>query len=249
MPRTIIPSFLRSRPARTGEYPRRNTIDQGKAASVKRPEMGRDLEKLVRRYPDLGLTVPAIQRAYQLLKSVFSQQGKLLVCGNGGSAADSDHIVGELMKGFLHNRPLPDSAREQLVSQFPDNGDYLADRLQGALPAISLSSQTSLLTAYANDVDPEMIFAQQVFGYGRPGDAVLGISTSGRSRNVLFALQLGKALGLHTLGLTGRGSPGLGGLCEVTICVPADTTSDVQERHMAIYHTLCAMLEQAFFPA
>ncbi len=247
MRRAILPGFLRSKPVRTSEYVRKPAVEKGKAPPAK-PEMGRHLEKLVKRYPDLGLSVPAIQRTYQTLKSVFSQQGKLLICGNGGSAADSEHIVGELMKGFLSARPLPDAARERLETLFPENGAYLADRLQGALPAMSLASQTSFLTAYANDVDPEMVFAQQVYGYGRPGDAVLGISTSGNSKNVLYALQVGKALGLHTLGLTGRGANGLGRFCEATICVPADLSADIQERHMAIYHTLCAMLEQVFFP-
>jgi D-sedoheptulose 7-phosphate isomerase len=211
-------------------------------------QRGQFLERLIKRYPDLSGTVPALQRAYLLLCESFKQGGKLLICGNGGSAADCEHIVGELMKGFLCRRPVSPELSARFRELFPDDADFLAGHLQGALPAISLASQTALLTAFANDVSADMVFAQQVLGYGRPGDALLGISTSGGSANVIHALQVAKALGLRTIGLTGRGSPQMADLTDVQICVPAAGTADIQERHMALYHTLAGMLEQAFFP-
>jgi D-sedoheptulose 7-phosphate isomerase len=205
------------------------------------------LLNLFRKYPDLEVCSADIQHGYDLLRRSFAAGGKLLVCGNGGSAADSEHIVGELMKGYLLPRRIPESLRQQLEETCPEQGSYLADHLQGALPAISLVSQTGLISAFSNDVAADMAFAQQVYGYGRPGDTLLGISTSGSSPNVLRAFQVAHALGLHTLGLTGQSGGELRSLCNVTICVPWQQTADIQERHMAVYHTLCAMLEQAFF--
>jgi D-sedoheptulose 7-phosphate isomerase len=178
---------------------------------------------------------------------VFAGDGALLVCGNGGSAADSEHIVGELMKGFALPRPVPDDVRGRLSDADPVGGDGLADRLQGALRAISLVSQTSLATAIANDGDADMVFAQQVYGYGRPGDALLAISTSGSSRNVVNALRVARAQGLCTVGLTGRSGGAMQALCDVAICVPYDDTPTIQERHLAIYHALCLALELRFF--
>jgi len=205
------------------------------------------LRTLADRYPELSICLPDVQRTFDILHTVYQNGGKLLLCGNGGSAADCDHIVGELMKAFQLPRPIPDAVRTRLIAAFPANGDQLAARLQGALPAISLVSQSALMTAYANDVDAELIFAQQVYGYGAPGDALLGLSTSGNSVNVVRALQVGRALGLHTIGLTGRSGGQLPTLCDVTIRVPADTIADIQERHLPIYHALCTMLEEAFF--
>ncbi len=205
------------------------------------------IEKLVRTYPELTECMPSIRLAFDALTLTFRAGGKLLVCGNGGSAADSEHIVGELMKGFNLRRPIPESTRERLVRAFPDEGEYLADHLQAALPALSLVSQTSLLSAYANDVAPDMGFAQQVLGYGREGDALIGISTSGLSANVLNAVRVARALGIRTIGLTGQGGGAIKDLCDVAIVVPCDSTADVQERHLGIYHALCAMLEEEFF--
>ena len=205
------------------------------------------IETLIEKYPDLEAGMPAVIDAFDLLRDAYQQKGKLLVCGNGGSAADSEHIVGELMKGFMLRRPVSETTRKALIEAFPANGMYLADHLQGALPAISLVSQTSLISAFANDVAADMVFAQQVFGYGNPGDVVLGISTSGNSANVIHALQIGDALGLHTIGLTGGDGGRMLELCEVTICVPWTLVHDIQERHLAIYHALCLMLEEAFF--
>jgi D-sedoheptulose 7-phosphate isomerase len=188
-----------------------------------------------------------VGRAFELLKSCYEQGGKLMICGSGGSAADSEHIVGELMKGFKLKRSLPEAARVKLTEAFPQEGAHLADQLQGALPALSLVSQTALITAVANDVDADLIYAQQVYGYGRPGDALLGISTSGNSANILHALRVARTLGLHTVGLTGRGGGEMKALCDVTICVPEDETLQIQERHLPVYHALCELLEQAFF--
>ncbi len=204
-------------------------------------------DDLVQRYPELAECLPDVRQATDALIHSFQQGGKILVCGNGGSAADSEHIVGELMKGYWLARPVPAELRRRLVEAWPDQGQALADHLQGALPAISLVSQTALMTAFNNDVDPTMVFAQQVYGYGRPGDVLLGLSTSGGSRNVINALRVGRALGLVTLGLSGRAGGEMRSVCDVVIRVPYDRTPEVQERHMAIYHAICGRLEEFFF--
>ena len=205
------------------------------------------LERLTQKYPDLASCLPDIQRAFDLLATCYRQGGKVLICGNGGSASDSEHLVGELMKGYLQPRPVPSSLRADLAAHFPAEGEYLADHLQGALPTISLVSQMALITAYANDVAADMIFAQQVYGYGKPGDVLLGISTSGRSVNVLHALRVARVRGLGTLGITGGSGGEMPDLCDVAIRVPQAHTAEIQERHLAIYHALCGMLEAEFF--
>ncbi len=206
-----------------------------------------EFNRLVQKYPELEACRGDLERAYQVLKACFAGGGKLLVCGNGGSAADSEHIVGELMKGFLKRRPVPDELRQRLVAAYPEDGNSLADHLQGALPAISLVNQVALNTAFANDVAAEMVFAQQVYGYGRPGDILLVISTSGNASNVLRAAQVARVLGLITLGLSGADGGKLRASCDVTICVPWTATADIQERHLPVIHALCARLENEFF--
>lgn len=206
------------------------------------------LRQMTTRYPELRDCLPDIELAYDFLYNSFHQNGKLLLCGNGGSAADCEHVVGELMKGFMSKRPLSALISENFEREFPGEGFGLAERLQGALPAISLISHTALISAYANDVAPEMIFAQQVYGYGRPGDVLISFSTSGNSLNVLRALQVAKVQGLKTIGFTGCTGGKMKSLCDVTICVPWEKTPDIQERHLPIYHALCSMLEEAFFP-
>ena len=197
--------------------------------------------------PDLEPCAHDLEHAYTLLRDAFQLGGKVLICGNGGSAADSEHIVGELMKGYLLPRPIPEARREALIGVEDESGSYLANHLQGALPAISLVSQTALLTAFANDVAADVGFAQQVYGYGRPGDVVWGLSTSGTSRNVLHALRVGRALGLGTLGFTGPGGGAMVDLCDVTVQVPRDSVASIQSGHQALYHALCEMLEMNFF--
>jgi D-sedoheptulose 7-phosphate isomerase len=197
--------------------------------------------------PDLGPCIDDLERAFALLRDAFQAGGKVLVCGNGGSAADSEHIVGELMKGYLLPRPIPTADRQALRVAASESGGYLADHLQGALPAISLVSQVALLSAFANDVAADMGFAQQVYGYGRPGDVVWGLSTSGISRNVLHALRVGRARGLHTLLFTGPGGAAVADLCDVMVKVPRDSVAAIQSGHQALYHALCELLEAAFF--
>jgi D-sedoheptulose 7-phosphate isomerase len=205
------------------------------------------IEQLISTYPELDVCAADIQAAFEALRDCYRRGGKVLTCGNGGSAADAEHIVGELMKGYLLKRPVPEEMHAKLLSTNPENGDYLAQHLQGGLPAISLVSQTSLLSAISNDTAADMVYAQQVYVYGREGDAVLGVSTSGNARNVIHAMEVGRTLGLHTIGLTGPTGGVLKPLCEVCICVPADNTPAIQERHLPIFHVLCAMLEEEFF--
>ncbi len=176
-----------------------------------------------------------------MLCRCYGKDGCVYLCGNGGSASDAEHIVGELMKSFLVQRPLSDDMERCL-------GDpALSGKLQESLRAFSLTGSGSLASAFANDVDPGLVYAQQIYGYGRPGDVLWGISTSGRSENVLRALQVARAKGLDTLGLTGRDGGGMASLCKVCIRVPETETYKVQELHLPVYHALCAMLEAHFF--
>jgi D-sedoheptulose 7-phosphate isomerase len=170
-----------------------------------------------------------------------------MTCGNGGSASDAEHIVGELMKSFKLKRPVTDAQREALVAAFPVDGTYLAGHLQRGIRAISLVSQSSLSSAFINDVAPDMVFAQQVFGYGSAGDVLLAISTSGNSKNVVNACKVAHTFGIGTIGMTGEHGGKLMEICDVTIRVPACETFRVQEYHLPVYHTLCAMLEMDMF--
>ena len=198
------------------------------------------LTHLIKRYPALAQIRGAIEQAYRLLEECYEKGGKLLVCGNGGSAADSDHIVGELMKGFYKQRMLPAAERKRFGEQ--------GEKLQGALPAIALTQHGALSTAFLNDVDPAMVFAQQVYGYGQGGDVFLGLSTSGNSTNVVLAAKVAAAKGLKVITMTGRNGGKLKELSDVCMIVPAQVTADIQEYHLPVYHTLCAMLEEHFFP-
>ncbi len=206
------------------------------------------LEALLVKEPDLHAVEAELEAAGAALIECYRAGGKVLICGNGGSAADAEHVVGELMKGYLKRRPAPEGVREALRQADLAAGPYLADHLQGALPAISLVSHTALLTAIANDIAGDMIFAQQVYGYGRRDDVLMAISTSGNSLNVLQALRVARAMGLTTLGFTGRSGGQMRALCDVALCVPRDRTADIQELHLAIYHALCAQVEATMFP-
>ncbi|GHU75464.1 hypothetical protein AGMMS49992_19500 [Clostridia bacterium] len=201
-------------------------------------------ERLFARYPLLDGTREQVMQAYEMLERSFRHGGKLLLIGNGGSCADCDHIVGELMKGFYLKRPLAKELQERLK---PAVGAILPGAetlLQRAYPAISLTQHAALSTAFSNDVDGILTAAQQVIGYGRPGDVLLAISTSGNAKNVLLAVETAKALGVHTLGLTGGTEGKLKEACDYSIIVPGNTPADVQELHLPVYHTLCAMLEE-----
>ncbi len=202
---------------------------------------------LCRNYPDLAPCRADIESAYNLLEQGFASGHKLLVCGNGGSAADSEHLVGELMKGFVLKRALDDETRARFAAQFGVEGANLAAQLEGALPAIALTGHTSLSTAVANDGAPDAMFAQQVWGYGNAGDILLAITTSGNSANVLNALRVAKFKGLKTIGLTGASGGAMKELCDVTIRVPCGITHEIQERHLPIYHAWAIALENRFF--
>lgn len=205
------------------------------------------LDSLIKKYPLLELCREQILGAYEILKKTYDRKGMLLVCGNGGSGADSEHIVGELMKEFAIRRPLPDEEQKRLEELSPENGRLLARNLQGALPAVTLTSNIALSTAFANDAVPELVFAQQVYGYGMPENTLLGISTSGNSRNVIFALETAKLKGMSTIGMTGESGGKMRELCDVCICVPSGSTPEIQELHLPVYHTICKMLEEEYF--
>ena len=205
------------------------------------------LNYLIDCYPQLAVCREDIIKAYNLLEETYSSGRKLLVCGNGGSASDSEHIVGELMKEFKLKRKVYSDHASVLKEIDPELGQTLAEHLQGALPAISLTGHSSLQTAYMNDAVPELVFAQQVNGYGKPGDAFLGISTSGNSKNVLYAAVNAKAKGLRVIGLTGAKENKLMKYAEVCIRVPEVETYKIQELHLPVYHCLCLMLEDHFF--
>jgi|GEM_PF-561661 len=192
---------------------------------------------------------PEIDAAFALLRDAVAAGGKILTCGNGGSAADAEHIVAELMKGFALPRPLTSDQVATLVAACPENGAALAARLQRAIPAVSLVSQTALISAIANDTDADLIFAQQVIGLGRPGDVLLALSTSGKSRNVIAAAKVARAFGLKVVALTGADGGALAPLADVAIRVPASRVPAIQELHLPVYHELCARLEEACFGA
>ena len=206
------------------------------------------LEELVERYPVLDAVKDDVRKAYELLEACYEQGGKLLIAGNGGSCADAEHIVGELMKGFVKRREVSDSFAECLRNADEVRGAELAKKLQGGLPAIALTGHAGLSTAYLNDVDGDLIFAQQTYGYGRPGDVLIGISTSGNAKNVMYAMTVAKALGMKTIGLTGKDGGALKREADVSVVVPETETFKIQELHLPVYHALCLMLEYAFFP-
>lgn len=205
------------------------------------------LDTLISRYPVLAGVREEILSCYRLLEKTYENGGKLLVAGNGGSAADAEHVVSELMKGFLLPRHVEDDFARKLLAQDAQLGAVLVQKLEGALPAIALTGHPALSTASINDADSQIYFAQQVNGYGNPGDVFLGISTSGNSINVLYAAVVARAKGLHVVGLTGAKESRLSRLSDVCIRVPEEVTHQVQELHLPIYHCLCMMLEERFF--
>ena len=205
------------------------------------------LNELLERYPALKCIENDISSAADMLIEGFRGGNKLLLCGNGGSCADCEHIVGELMKGFLSLRPLTDIQKKQMRENCPDINDGYLSKLQRAVPAISLPSFTALNTAFCNDVDPELVFAQSLMGLGNQNDMLICISTSGNSANVVAAAKTAKALGLKTIGLTGKSGGKLKEICDVCLCVPETETFKVQELHLPVYHYLCAKVEKEIF--
>lgn len=205
------------------------------------------VNQLIARYHILDIMREPMIKAYQLLSNSYQNGGKLLIAGNGGSAADAAHIVGELMKSFKLNRPCGENLRKKLMEDQPVYGAYIANHIQGALPTISLCEQVALNTAFSNDCEPALCYAQQINGYGRSGDVFLGITTSGNSQNIIYAAIVAKAKGMKVIGLTGKNDSMLSELADVCIKAPATETYLVQEYHLPIYHCLCSMLEEHFF--
>ncbi len=205
------------------------------------------LEELIQRYPVLEPVREQIAQAYQMLKTCYENGHKILVAGNGGSGADSEHIVGELMKGFKKKRSLPEDMAKKLMEADQEAGRELAGKLQGALPAIALTGHPGLSTAFLNDVDGEMIYAQQVYGYGTEGDVLWAISTSGNAKNIHYACVTARARGIRILGLTGKDGGKLKQDADVAVVVPETETFKIQELHLPVYHALCLMLEECFF--
>ena len=205
------------------------------------------IDLLIKRYPVLEKCKEDIIEGYLLLEECYKNGGKLLICGNGGSAADSEHIVGELMKGFKLPRTLNNDLKEKLIAENEELGQVLADNLQQALPAIALDGHSALSTAYMNDCEPLLCFAQQVNGFGNEHDVLLGISTSGNSKNVLYAAVTAHAKGLKVVGLTGESESKLSHMSDVCVKVPETDVYMVQELHLPVYHCWCLMLEDLFF--
>jgi D-sedoheptulose 7-phosphate isomerase len=206
------------------------------------------METLLRQHPQLAECRDQIERAAARLIECFAAGRRLLLCGNGGSAADCEHIAGELLKGFQRRRPLPADRWAALADSGAPDAAYIGGHLQGALPAVSLVNQVALGTAFANDVAADLVFAQLVGALGAEGDVLMAISTSGEARNCCLAAQTARAFGLFVLGLTGRTGGSLAPLCDLCIRVPADGTADCQQLHLPVYHYLCRTVEAHFFP-
>ena len=207
----------------------------------------KEIDVLIERYPQLSCIADDLYASYKLIEDSYKKGGKLLIAGNGGSAADAEHIVGELMKGFKLPRKVEDTFAASLCEINEELGSVLAQNLQGALPAIALDGHPALSTAYMNDCEPLLCFAQQVNGYGKEGDVFLGISTSGNSKNVLYAAVTARAKGMKVIGLTGAKDSKLEQMSDMCIKVPQTETYMIQELHLPVYHCLCLMLENEFF--
>ncbi len=205
------------------------------------------LSDLIKRYPKLSLIKDSVFEAYSMLEHSFINEGTLFVCGNGGSASDADHIVGELMKGFKLKRQIEESLKNEFISRYGESGKIFGEKLQKGLKAVSLAGHPALSTAFANDVDSSLVFAQQLFVLAKKGDVLLGISTSGNSDNIYKCMQLANVLGIKTILLTGDNGGRCFELANCAIKVPESETYLIQEYHLPIYHTLCLMLEERFY--
>ena len=205
------------------------------------------VDDLVSRYPALAVCKEDIVAAVEAICGSYRGGHKLIACGNGGSASDAEHIVGELMKGFLLPRKLDSAMHAKMKKLCPDEAEYFMENLQGALPALSLVNQVSLNTAFANDQAPDLSFAQQILGMGNEGDVLLAISTSGNSTNVIYAVRMARVKGVKSVALTGETGGKLKGMADICICVPERETYRIQEYHLPVYHTLCIAVENEFF--
>ena len=205
------------------------------------------INELIKRYPSLGAVKVNIEAARDMIIGCYENGGKLLLCGNGGSSADCDHIVGELMKGFLLKRPLSDKLKRDMRARSPELDSATLDKLQMGLPAVSLTSIGALNTAFANDVDPSLIYAQSVLSLGETGDVLIAISTSGNAKNVCEAARVARAIGMKVVALTGKDGGELKHLSDVCVIAPEYETYKIQEYHLPIYHYICAEVEKHFF--
>lgn len=209
--------------------------------------MKRYIDELINRYKILESCRDEIYDAYQIMEASYENNGKILIAGNGGSAADSEHMAGELMKRFSKPRPISEDFKNKLISIDKEIGQTLSNNLEGTLRAIPLVAHEAMSTAYINDVDGYGVFAQQLFGFGDEGDVFIGISTSGNSKNVINAAIVAKAMGIKVIGLTGAGGGRLAELADAVVKVPETETYKIQELHLPIYHCWCLMLEEHFF--
>ncbi len=204
-------------------------------------------EELLCRYPALECCKDDILKTVETIIETYKNGGKVLICGNGGSSSDSGHIVGELMKGFLKLRPLSKAQKAEMKKNNPDIPDSILNDLQGSLSAINLTENSALISAFANDVDPRLSYAQQVLGHGKKGDVLIGISTSGNAGNVSDACHVAKAIGVSTIALVGKDGGKLKNIADISIVVPENETFKIQELHLPVYHCICAMVEEYFF--
>jgi D-sedoheptulose 7-phosphate isomerase len=209
--------------------------------------MADHLQQLITRYPSLSSVKSEIVSSFEMISRSFSHYGKLIIAGNGGSAADAEHIVGELMKDFVIKRKFSDNINKEFSNIDPETANYLTSKLQPGLPAISLSNHSSINTACINDIDSDIIFAQQVYIYGNEGDTFLGISTSGNSKNIVYAAATAKCKKMNVIALSGNDGGKIKKFTDVSIIVPEKETYKIQELHLPIYHCLCLMLEEYFF--
>ena len=205
------------------------------------------LKETIRRYPQLAHLESSIQETAEIIVETYKNGGKVLVCGNGGSCSDADHIVGELMKSFEGRRPLAKPLQDELMELSPETGKMLAEKLQQGLPAISLNTHSALISAISNDISGEVIYAQQVVGWGIRGDVLIGLSTSGNSQNVIDAMIVAKAKGLTTIGMTGETGGKMRDWSDILLNVPERRTAYVQELHLPVYHAICMMIEKEMF--
>ena len=203
--------------------------------------------KLTGKYPCLKGCEEDIKRTVAVVIDCYKNGGKVLVCGNGGSSADSAHMVGELLKGFMSKRPLDDDMKAKITAVNSEYGALMADKLQGSLPAVDLTAMQSIISATANDTDPALVYAQQIMGLGKPGDVLVGISTSGNAANVLCAGIAAKALGMTAIAMTGQTGGKMKAVFDITVAVPAASTPDVQELHLPVYHAICLSVEEQLF--